>query len=141
MIININQLDFTFSYMDYYMWKFENRAKLFKGKIFEIGPSPRTHHQQISENLAEHLGNILKIESHHLFMTPFDVRFINAGNSIKDEYVSPFSNLIYASFVTKVNWTIVVQLLLQNWQLKFCLQEILNKRWFININCIKKHVF
>ena len=53
MIININQLDFTFSYMDYYMWKFENRAKLFKGKIFEIGPSPRTNHQQISENLAK----------------------------------------------------------------------------------------
>lgn len=57
------------------------------GKIFEIGASPGTRHQQISGNLAANLGNNLNRKSHHLFMAPFDVRLILDGNSIKDEDV------------------------------------------------------
>ena len=89
MINNINQLNFakTYSYADYYTWEFDDRLELFNGKIFEIGPSPGTRHQQILGNLAVYLGNNLERESHQLFMAPFDVRLINPGNSIKDENV------------------------------------------------------
>jgi Uma2 family endonuclease len=89
MITDISQLDIskTYSYVDYYTWGFDDRIKLFHGQIFEIGPSPGTRHQQISGNLVLYLGNILKRESHQLFMAPFDVRFIRTGNSIKDEDV------------------------------------------------------
>lgn len=87
MITDINQLDLTktYSYAEYYTWEFEDRVELYKGKIFEIGPSPGTRHQQVLGNLAGNLGNILDRTLHHLFMAPFDVRFINAGKSIKDE--------------------------------------------------------
>lgn len=89
MVTDINQLDFrkTYSYADYYKWEFDDRVELFKGKLFEIGVSPGTRHQQISGNLAANLGNKLDRTSHQLFMAPFDVRLISAGNSIQDEDV------------------------------------------------------
>jgi Uma2 family endonuclease len=89
MITDINQLDFskTYTYADYYTWEFDDRVELFKGKIFEIGASPGTRHQQVLGNLAGILGNNLNRKSHHLFMAPFDVRLIPNENSIKDEDV------------------------------------------------------
>lgn len=87
MITDINQLDFskTYTYADYYTWEFDDRVELFKGKIFEIGASPGTRHQQILGNLAANLGNNLNRKSHYLFMAPFDVRLLNSKNSKSDK--------------------------------------------------------
>jgi len=89
MITDINQLDFTktYSYADYYTWEFDDRVELFKGKIFEIGPSSGTRHQEVSRELAGNLWNSLKGKPHQLYIAPFDVRLVRSGNSIKDEDV------------------------------------------------------
>lgn len=42
-ITNINQLDLngTYSYADYLLWKFSERVELIKGKILKMSPAPR----------------------------------------------------------------------------------------------------
>lgn len=81
-ITDINQLDLngTYSYADYLLWKFKERVELFKGKIFKMSPAPNTKHQSISMNLTLGLGNIFKNEC-RLFSAPFDVRFPKRGES------------------------------------------------------------
>ena len=46
-ITNINQLDLngTYSYADYLLWKFTERVELIKGKVFQMSPTPSRKHQ------------------------------------------------------------------------------------------------
>ena len=46
---SIDDLDFSksYTYADYYSWRFEERAELIKGQVFEMGPSPGGNHQDI----------------------------------------------------------------------------------------------
>ena len=53
-ITNFNDLDLnaTYTYADYLKWEFEERLKLFRGKIFKMSPAPNRYHQEISGNFV-----------------------------------------------------------------------------------------
>jgi len=75
---SIDDLDFskTYTYADYYSWKFEERLELIKGKIFKMSPAPGGNHQIISFNISGELYNFLKNKSCKAFPAPFDVRLV-----------------------------------------------------------------
>lgn len=87
-ITNINQLDLngTYSYADYLLWKFKERVELFKGKILEMSPAPNRKHQSVSMNLTLDLGNIFKNKKCKLYSAPFDVRLLKQKAEDKDIY-------------------------------------------------------
>lgn len=84
-ITDINQLDLnkTYSYADYLLWRFKERVELFKGKILEMSPAPNRRHQDVSINLTLGIGNIFKGQKCKLYTAPFDVRIPKQG--IEDE--------------------------------------------------------
>jgi len=47
-ITNLDQLDLnkTYTYADYLLWKFKERVELFRGKIFKMSPAPARIHQK-----------------------------------------------------------------------------------------------
>lgn len=53
-ITNINQLDLnaTYTYADYLLWKFQEKVELIKGKILQMSPVPTPNHQMIATNLS-----------------------------------------------------------------------------------------
>ena len=44
-------LEGTYTYADYLLWKFQERLELIKGKIFKMSPAPSRKHQKISFNI------------------------------------------------------------------------------------------
>ena len=38
-------LEGTYTYADYLLWKFQERLELIKGKIFKMSPAPSRKHQ------------------------------------------------------------------------------------------------
>jgi len=89
---NIADLDFskTYTYADYYSWRFEERVELIRGKVFEMVNYPGatcmgTNHQIILGNIAVELWNFLRNqENADVFMAPFDVRFIDKSRFDED---------------------------------------------------------
>jgi len=59
---SIDDLDFSksYTYADYYSWRFEERLELIKGKIFRMSPAPSGNHQIISFNISGELYNFFK---------------------------------------------------------------------------------
>ncbi len=86
-ITDINQLDMdkTYSYADYILWKFQERVELFKGKIFKMSPAPSTSHQQISRTFAGNFYIFFKDKSCEFFTAPFDVRLLNKKKSTPEK--------------------------------------------------------
>lgn len=84
---SIDELDLseTYTYADYYSWRFEERVELIKGKIFKMGDAPGGNHQLISGSIAGELYQFLKGKKMHVFMAPFDIRLV--GDEIADEDV------------------------------------------------------
>lgn len=82
-VTDINQLDLngTYTYADYLLWRIEERLELIKGKIFKMSPAPSLVHQRISTQLQGTLFNFLKARSCDLFSAPFDVRLYNDKKS------------------------------------------------------------
>lgn len=82
---SIDDLDFskTYTYADYYSWRFEERLELIKGKIFRMSPAPTGNHQTISFNISGELYNFLKGKSCKAFAAPFDVRLVRDEKSDK----------------------------------------------------------
>lgn len=82
-ITDIDQLDLngTYTYADYLLWRIEERLELIKGKIFKMSPAPSLVHQRISTQLQGTLFNYLKGSSCDLFSAPFDVRLYNDKKS------------------------------------------------------------
>ncbi|MFJ1435148.1 Uma2 family endonuclease [Capnocytophaga canimorsus] len=85
-ITDINQLDLnkTYSYADYLLWKFKERVELFRGKILKISPAPSTKHQIISGNIHFELKLHFKEQACKLFSAPFDVRIPKQSLEDKD---------------------------------------------------------
>ncbi|MDO4763402.1 MAG: Uma2 family endonuclease [Flavobacteriaceae bacterium] len=85
-ITNINQLDIngTYSYADYLLWKFKERVELFKGRILKMSPAPSTKHQEISRNLTLGLGYIFKGQKCKMYIAPFDVRIPKQSKEDKE---------------------------------------------------------
>ncbi|EKB61667.1 Uma2 family endonuclease [Bergeyella zoohelcum] len=76
-ITNINQLDLdkTYSYADYLLWKFKERVELFRGKILQMSPAPNVKHQTIARTLYGHFFSFYKDNMIcNFFPAPFDVR-------------------------------------------------------------------
>ena len=82
---SIDDLDFskTYTYADYYSWRFEERLELIKGKIFRMSPAPGGRHQIISVNISGELYTFLKGKSCKVFAAPFDVRLVRNEKSDK----------------------------------------------------------
>lgn len=85
-ITDINQLDLngTYSYADYLLWRLKERVELFKGKILKMSPAPNVKHQKVSRNLTIDLGNIFKNQKCQLFPAPFDVRILKQNTEDKE---------------------------------------------------------
>lgn len=83
-ITNINQLDLngTYTYADYLLWKFKERVELFKGKILKMSPAPAPNHQRISQKINQKLYSFFENTSCELFYAPFDVRLPNKTGEI-----------------------------------------------------------
>lgn len=75
-ITNIEQLDLngTYSYADYLLWKFKERVELFKGKILKMSPAPSRKHQDVSMSLTREFIPLFKDKKCKMYVAPFDVR-------------------------------------------------------------------
>ena len=62
-ITSLNQLDLqkSYSYADYLLWKFKERVEIIKGKIVAMSPAPTRFHQRISMKLTIEFSKFLTI--------------------------------------------------------------------------------
>ena len=67
-------LNKSYSYADYFSWKFEERVELIKGKIFKMIPAPDRFHQKLAGFVYRQLGNFLEDKPCEVYTAPFDVR-------------------------------------------------------------------
>jgi Uma2 family endonuclease len=74
--MELSDLDFskTYTYADYFNWRFDERLELIKGKIFKMSPAPSRSHQEISVAMTVKLVNYLKVKPCKVYAAPFDVR-------------------------------------------------------------------
>lgn len=87
-ITNINQLDLnkTYSYADYLLWRFKERVELIKGKILKMSPAPSRKHQEISRNINRVLDQYFYGQKCKLYYAPFDVRIPRQSNNDKEVF-------------------------------------------------------
>ena len=85
-ITHLSQLDMnaTYSYADYLMWKLRERVELIKGKVMAMSPAPTLTHQQISGNLYSKFVQVFENQPCSFFYAPFDVRLIDKKKSKDD---------------------------------------------------------
>ena len=81
MITDINQLDVngTYTYADYLLWRFKEQVELLRGKLFKMSPAPREIHQRVSMYLSGELYNFFKDKTCRFYSAPFDVRIPAKG--------------------------------------------------------------
>ena len=81
MITDINQLDVngTYTYADYLLWRFKEQVELLRGKLFRMSPAPREIHQRVSMYLSGELYNFFKDKTCRFYSAPFDVRIPAKG--------------------------------------------------------------
>lgn len=84
--MNFSDLDLekSYTYADYLKWQFEERLELIKGRIFEIGPSPRRIHQKASAIVFFNLYNYLQYKKCEVYNAPFDVRLPRKGKDDRE---------------------------------------------------------
>lgn len=83
-ITSLSQLDMnaTYTYADYLMWKLKDRVELFKGKILKMSPAPSPIHQKISRKISDVLSPFFNKSNCEMFYAPFDVRLPNKTGEI-----------------------------------------------------------
>lgn len=88
-ITSLSQLDLdkTYSYADYFSWKFQERVELLKGKIMKMSPAPSRQHQEIAQFINSELYSFLKTNPCRVFFAPFDVRLERVKDDKKVENV------------------------------------------------------
>ena len=74
----------TYTFADYYSWKFAERVELIKGKIFKMSPAPNTFHQQLVGFIYLEIGNFLRKKPCKVFVAPFDVRLPGKSKDDKE---------------------------------------------------------
>lgn len=79
-ITNINQLDLnaTYTYADYLLWKFQEKVELIKGKILQMSPAPTPNHQMIATNLSYLMFSYFEKGKCRFFSSPIDVRLMSS---------------------------------------------------------------
>lgn len=75
-ITSLDQLDLnkTYSYADYLLWKFQERVELFRGKILKMSPAPNRKHQEVAGALFLEMGLLFRNKPCRVYISPFDVR-------------------------------------------------------------------
>lgn len=88
-ITRLSQLDMnaTYSYADYLLWRLKERVELFKGKIMEMSPAPSRFHQVVAGNLFGIFYSKFLNHPCNLYPAPFDVRLLNKKKSTPDNQV------------------------------------------------------
>ena len=63
LITDINQLDVngTYTYADYLLWRFKEQVELLRGKLFKMSPAPREIHQRVLNEINFELMSFLEI--------------------------------------------------------------------------------
>ncbi|WP_309568987.1 hypothetical protein [Bergeyella cardium] len=58
-VLKFEDLDLngSYTYADYLLWKFEDRVELIKGKVFRMEETPPRRTQSVYRNLVYFLGN------------------------------------------------------------------------------------
>ncbi len=83
-------LNKTYTYADYFSWKFEERVELIEGTVFKFEPFSNRIHQKITGHLFVQIGNFIEKnftygspvpEAYH---APFDVRFPRRSKTDKE---------------------------------------------------------
>lgn len=84
-VLNFSDLDLnkSYTYADYLLWKFSERVELIKGKIFSMSPAPNTTHLRLSQSLNRLLDSFFYKNKCQLFYAPFDVVLSKTKDSKK----------------------------------------------------------
>ena len=77
-------LDKTYTYADYFKWKFEERVELIKGKVFKMSPAPNRFHQKLAGHIYLRMGVFLEGKPCEVYTAPFDVRIPRKSKDDKD---------------------------------------------------------
>ncbi len=77
-------LNGTYTYADYFKWKFEERVELIKGKLFNMSPVPNNLHQKLSGDIYGYLWSFLRGNKCRVYSAPFDVRLPRKSEEDKD---------------------------------------------------------
>ncbi len=64
----------SYTYADYFKWRFEERVELIKGKIFKMSPAPNRFHQEVVGSIYMHIRVFLQDKPCKVYVAPFDVR-------------------------------------------------------------------
>jgi len=64
----------TYTYADYFKWKFEERVELIRGRIFKMSPAPNRRHQQLTGDIFFEIRRFLAGQKCEVYVAPFDVR-------------------------------------------------------------------
>lgn len=73
-----------YTYKDYLQWPPEERWEVIQGVAYAMSPSPNRKHQGVLRELSRQIGVFLQGKSCKLFIAPFDVLFMEPGESIED---------------------------------------------------------
>ena len=88
-ITNINDLDLngSYTYADYLLWKVSEQIEIIKGKIFKMCLAPSKSHQQVLLKLTRELDKYFINLNCELYFAPFDVRLINFKKRTADNLI------------------------------------------------------
>lgn len=84
MVFSDLDINKSYTYADYFKWKFEERVELIKGRIFKMSPAPNRRHQGLSGYIYVKLYSFLGEKNCKVYSAPFDVRLPRKTNEDKD---------------------------------------------------------
>ncbi|MBX2905148.1 MAG: Uma2 family endonuclease [Taibaiella sp.] len=84
MLLTDLDLNKTYTYADYFKWKFEERVELIRGRIFKMSPAPSRKHQQLVGAFYFELRKFLSNHSCNVYVAPFDVRLPRRSKDDQD---------------------------------------------------------
>ena len=88
LITDINQLDVngTYTYADYLLWRFKEQVELLRGKLFKMSPAPREIHQRVLNEINFELMSFFRNKACRVYPAPFDVRLPTKGTADNQIY-------------------------------------------------------
>ena len=88
LITDINQLDVngTYTYADYLLWRFKEQVELLRGKLFNMSPAPREIHQRVLNEINFELMSFFRNKACRVYPAPFDVRLPTKGTADNQIY-------------------------------------------------------
>lgn len=84
MILADLDMNKTYTYADYFKWKFEERVELIRGRIFKMSPTLSRKHQRITGDIFSAMNEFRKGRKCEVYIAPFDVRLPRRSKDDKD---------------------------------------------------------